>query len=163
MKKIKPILFIIFVLTFNQNILSQSAILTSGANANNQTIKLSFSVGQIFYQEFHSSDFYIIEGVQQPYEISLVLSTLNFSPQIISIDLFPNPSNNYTNLKIDHPMFFVFSYKLFDVNGKVLIKGNISNIITQIDLTEISPSTYFLKVFYNQIHIKTFKIIRITN
>ncbi len=59
---------------------AQEGFVTSGGDASTGTGSVSFSVGQLAYNAYGNTSFLIIEGLQQPYEMSaLPISLLYFS------------------------------------------------------------------------------------
>ena len=110
------------------------------------------------YTSNKSSSGSISQGVQQPYEISIVSEIEDL--QGITLTAFPNPTTNNLTLKIDNKEEKQFVASLFDINGKLLLKQVVSNIETTVPMEQFSVSTYFLKVFDGKKEIKTFKIIK---
>lgn len=73
----------------------------------------------------------------------------------------PNPTRDIIQLKINGEVDKNLKYLLIDLNGKVLMKANISNSITSIDLSNLSQGTYIFKVMDKEKTLQIFKIIRI--
>ena len=76
MKKNTALLFITFILTFSTSSLlfGQQAVVTAGAEATGTGGTVSYSVGQVVYQTHAGTNGSVAEGVQQPYEISVLSS-----------------------------------------------------------------------------------------
>jgi hypothetical protein len=73
----------------------------------------------------------------------------------------PNPTRDIVQLKINEETNKKLNYLLIDINGKVLMKENIINRVTPINLSNLSQGTYILKVMDKENTIQVFKIIRI--
>jgi len=137
---------------------AQEAVTASGGNASGSGGSISYTVGQVVYTSNKSSSGSISQGVQQPYEISIVSGIEDLLG--ITLTAFPNPTTNNLTLKIENKEEKQFVASLFDINGKQLSKQVIANSETTIPMEQFSVSTYFLKVFDGKKEIKTFKIIK---
>ena len=139
---------------------AQTSINTSGGDGSGNGGSVSFSVGQISYHTEKASNGSVAEGVQQPFEIS-VLSVLEDMDLInLHIQTFPNPTTNFLSLSISNYEITDLSYQLFDLQGKMVLNETISNDVTQVDMSNLGPSTYILKVEQNHKVVKIFKIIK---
>lgn len=79
----------------------------------------------------------------------------------LRIDVYPNPTNDMANLKIEG-FKGSLSYELYSVSGQILYqnKGNVqSSISLPIDLTDFERGVYFLNVEGENLQ-KTFKVIK---
>ena len=121
---------------------------------------VSYSVGQVVYTTNSSGFGSVSQGVQQPYEISVVTGLEEAKDIILSYSAYPNPVTDYLTLKIEDYEYEKLSYKLFDSNGKLLESTKVTGNETTILMTNLIPSVYFLKVVKGNIEIKTFKIIK---
>lgn len=82
------------------------------------------------------------------------------SKQIITY--YPNPVNDFINLKVLRDDINILSYQLLDISGRKINNSKITN--NAIDMRDLRPGTYFLRVIYrdqtSSNEIKTFKIIK---
>ena len=62
---------------------AQEAIFTTGGEASGNGGSASFSVGQVAYQTYSGTSGSLVEGVQQPYEITV----LNGTEEIFGVNL----------------------------------------------------------------------------
>lgn len=139
---------------------SQESTNSTGGNAAGSGGSASYSVGQVVYTTNTGTNGSVAQGVQQPYEISIITSLVE-SPGIdLLISAFPNPTNDYLTLKVDQVEYQNLSFSLYDISGKVLQEGKAASLETKISMIGLPPATYFLKVADNQKEIKTFKIIK---
>lgn len=67
------------------------------------------------------------------------LSTNNFSEEH-SIEIYPNPSHDFINIKIENPLQKDFKVKIFDLSGKLLSQ---SENATKIDISHLKPGIYW--------------------
>lgn len=155
MKKSIVIIFILYSLFP----FAQTNITVSGKEIMGSNGSVSYSIGQIDYQNNQSNDFFITQGVQQPFEI-FVLDTKEWN-SLIDVQVFPNPTSEGIELIIysDHPD--TFSYILFDINGKQLKSNVLNSSRNYISLNELSQSVYLLTLLSNDsTYKKTFKILK---
>jgi hypothetical protein len=58
--------------------------------------------------------------------------------------IYPNPSNGIFN--IESPIFAESEIEVYDVASNMIYKNNLTNKLTQLDLTKFSSGLYFLKI-----------------
>ena len=160
MKKALSALFSTLLFSFF-SISAQEAIPASGGEATGEGGSASYTVGQVFYTTISGETGSVAEGVQQPYEISVVTAIEDVLNIDLSIRAYPNPATDYLNLKID-PSAILEKYvvSLFDINGKMLLNKNIETFETQLNIGDLTQGTYFLKVFGKGQELKVFKIVK---
>ncbi|MCX8055438.1 MAG: T9SS type A sorting domain-containing protein, partial [Ignavibacteria bacterium] len=157
----KKIFFIISILVLSLvELQAQESINAAGGNASGSGGSVSYSVGQVFYTTNSYANTSVAQGVQQPYEISVVSSVEEAKSITLSVSAYPNPATDYLQLQIEGEMIENLSYQLVDITGKLLQNQQILNNQTTIIISNYVSSTYFLKVFQGNKEIKTFKIIK---
>lgn len=72
----------------------------------------------------------------------------------------PNPTKDIVQIKIFGEINKKLNYLVVDINGKVLMKSNISNSVTPINLSNLAQGMYILKIFDEEIIVQSFKIIK---
>ncbi|MEI7979940.1 MAG: T9SS type A sorting domain-containing protein [Bacteroidota bacterium] len=159
-KKLKFSAFILLGLGLTNGVKAQTAIAASGGTASGSSGNVNYTVGQIVYTTNTGTNNSAAEGVQQPYEISGVTGLTETSGIILSTSIYPNPTSDFVILKIGNYKVSDLSYQLFDLKGCQMESKKVNGIETNIDLSELIPATYFLKVIENNKEIKTFKIIK---
>ena len=158
-KKLKTIVIVLSGIVFT-GLQAQEALPASGGNASGSGGTANYTVGQVVYTTKAGSNGSMSQGVQQPYEISVVTG-LN-SPQDGSFQcmVYPNPATDIIIIKIEGEIRTQYVMSLYDMNGKLLESKNISGIETSFDMKNLLPATYFLKVTDGNEDLKTFKIIK---
>ncbi len=139
---------------------AQEVITTSGGKAEGSGGSVSYSVGQVFYTNLTGEDGSVAQGVQQPYEISVVTAIEEAIGINLTISAYPNPATDYLQLKVENYESENLFYQLFDLNGKLLINKKVEDNETSIPMNGFIPGMYFLKITDNKKEIKTFKIIK---
>jgi hypothetical protein len=139
---------------------AQEAISASGGNASGSGGTASYSVGQIVYTTNTGTNGSVAQGVQQPFEISVVTGLEEAKGINLSVSAYPNPTTDFLNLKVENYDNTNLSYQLFDISGKLLETKNITGNQTSIVMSNLVPATYFVKVILGNKEVKTFKIIK---
>ncbi len=139
---------------------AQQSFNATGSNASGSGGSVSYSVGQVACQIQTAAIGSVTEGVQQPYEISVVTNIEEPEYIELSVLAYPNPTIDNLTLSINKFNFDDASYQLYDMNGKLLKDEKISGRRKSIIMSNLVPATYFIKVFQGHDEIKTFKIIK---
>ena len=156
----KLIAFVIFsVITVS--LFAQSAVVPTGGTASGNGGTVTYTVGQIADQKVEGGGRYIIEGVQQPYEIQVV--GINSYPGInLSAVVYPNPTADKVVLSIrDYEIpSSGLTLQVYDLNGKFLKSMVIKDADTEIDFSGYAAATYQLRVVNQKQLLKTFKVVK---
>lgn len=155
--KLSAVLLFGFGLTGLQ---AQESVNATGGNASGGGGSVSYSVGQAVYTTNTATSGSLSEGVQQPYEISVVTFVEEAKGINLSVSAYPNPTNDYLTLSIGEFDISNLSYQLYDMNGKLLQNEKITGNQTSIVMSNLVPATYFVKVIQGNKEVKTFKIIK---
>lgn len=139
---------------------AQNTIPASGGNASGSGGSVSYSVGQIVYTKSTGTNGSSAQGVQQPYEISVVTGIEEALGISLEIMVYPNPATDFVKLKIENYEVQNLRYQLYDINGSLLQDNKIVGNETNIVMSYYMSATYFLKVTDNNKVVKTFKIIK---
>jgi hypothetical protein len=139
---------------------AQSTIPATGGNANGSGGSVSYTIGQIIYNTMSGSNGTVVQGVQQPYEISVVTSIRNTEDINLKCSVYPNPTVGITKLVFESSDFEDLRFRLFDITGMLLQDKKVESRETEISLANLSSSVYFLKVIKNNQEVKVFKIIK---
>lgn len=155
-------LIFILVLSFSiAGIQAQESITSSGGEATGDGGTVSYTVGQVAYRTHTGTSGSVSEGVQQPYEISVIIGVEETGINL-NISAFPNPTTDYLILKItdDAIRETEFAITLYDLNGRVIKQQNILSNETTIEMASLKAAIYILKVDNGNQEVKTFKIIK---
>lgn len=161
MKHKKFKLLVAFLFSFCVTVLqAQEANLASGNNISGAGGTVSYAVGQVFYTSNSGSTGSVTNGVQQPFEISIVTQIEKAQNINLNIKTFPNPTVDYLTLKIENYKVEKLKYSLYDINGKFLESKNIENNESEISMKNYVSGNYFIKITDENSEIKNFKIIK---
>lgn len=160
MKHITKILITFCLFGYGTILQSQNTVPATGGNASGSGGSVSYSVGQVTYLTNTGSNGSVAQGVQQPYEISVVTGIEEASGIELEFSVYPNPASDFATLKTGDYESDNLNYRLFDINGKVLLQKKVEGIETEIPLSDLSKGTYFLKITDKKRELKIFKIIK---
>ena len=139
---------------------AQETIPASGGDADGNGGSASYTVGQLEYTSIMGAEYSMAQGVQQPYEISVIIGVDEANSEQIECIAYPNPVLDYLQLKVSNDRFENLSYQLYGTDGKLLQNKEIRGNETSVSMRDLKPATYILKVTENRKEIKTFKIIK---
>ena len=140
---------------------AQEAIHATGGEVSGSGGSASYTVGQVVYTtNVGTNGNTVAQGVQQPYEISVVTSILETKDINLSVSAYPNPSTNYLTVKVENYETANLQYQIFDINGKLLQTVKATGTETKIETNNLVPANYFVKIIDKKKTIKVFKIIK---
>lgn len=157
----KTILFFLsFLFSFSMKAQTSHQVLSaSGGDATGSGGSVAYSIGQVVYTANNGPTGTVSQGVQQAYEIFLI--GINETELNNSLSVFPNPIVDNLTLQISDYNNEKLSYQLFDLQGKLLSKGQIIAQQTQIKTASLPPATYFIEVLNQENkQVQSFKIIK---
>ncbi|MDT0643785.1 T9SS type A sorting domain-containing protein [Zunongwangia sp. F363] len=170
------LLFLISFKGYSQNSIphdkiSLNAFTTAGGDSTENEGSISFSVGQVFYLSQENSNISLQEGVQQAFsENSKPIPSVveeenenekeNPSLSKLKITVYPNPVTEFFTVDLSSLEESVYSYQLFDLQGRLLLQGSLSNLSTKIHPKNLQSSVYILKIYNHNLPVKSFKIIK---
>jgi len=139
----------------------QSAIVPVGGTASGSGGSATYTIGQPAIQRVQNGGTYIIEGVQQPYEIQTV-GVDNHPGITLEAIVYPNPTRNVVHLRIRNYEIPAegLTAQLYDNNGKLLRMFDVTELETEIDMNTYPSATYQLRVLDGKSLLKTFKVVK---
>ena len=149
-----------FLMTiFTLPLLAQDALPAVGGDAAGSGGTASYSVGQVIYTTLTSSTGSATQGVQQAYIIDISTGIEEHGIQLM-VSAYPNPTTGLLHLTIDASEDRALSFRLYDIEGKLMTVSQLYEPTTTIPMQEMAAATYMLVVNDNEKTIKTFKIIK---
>lgn len=139
---------------------AQESANATGGNASGNGGSVSYSVGQVVYSTNTETNGLVAEGVQQPYEISVVTAIEELKGINLSVSAYPNPTTDYLTLEVKEFEISNLYFQLYDIDGKLLKEEKITNSRTSIVMSSLVSATYFVKVIQNNKAIKIIKLIK---
>lgn len=142
---------------------AQEAVLVASGNASGSGGTVAYSVKHVVYTTYTGTNGSVTQGVQQPFEISVVTGLEEARGINLVVSSYPNPITDFLYLKVNASTTLniqSMSYQLYDMNGKLLEKKKLDRNQTTIVTSSFVPATYFLKITESNKEVKTFKIIK---
>jgi hypothetical protein len=139
---------------------AQETIPATGGSAAGTGGSGTYTVGQIAWKVIPGTDGSVIQGVQQPYEISTVTAIEETDDITLEYYVYPNPAQGEIRLVIGSSAHNDLSYKMYDLNGKIISHKPVTDSQTEISLDGLPAAIYFLHVVRDKSEIKVFKIIK---
>ena len=153
--------FILLILSgFGITLQAQNTIPATGGNATGTGGSVSYTIGQIVYSTLIGTNGTVAQGVQQPYEISVVTAIRNTEEINLDCLVYPNPTSGLTKLVFKSPDYEKMRFRLYDIYGVLLQDKKVESMETNISLENLSSSVYFLKVIKYNLEVKVFKIVK---
>ncbi len=139
---------------------AQESVNASGGDASGSGGSASYSVGQVVYTTNTGTNGSVAQGVQQPYEIS-VITVLEEAVGIhLSMSVYPNPATDILILNIGDFRPDNMLFALYDIHGKILQQQDVLQQESHINVGIYPVGTYILRIISNNREIKSFKIIK---
>jgi len=139
---------------------AQETIPAAGGNCNGTGGTVSYTAGQIVFATNTGTNGSAAQGVQQIFEISVVSGTKESRDISLEFVVYPNPTTEFTELKVENYSTEDLSYQLYNLNGNLLECNKITGKETRIVMSNYAAATYFLKVIDKNKVVKTYKIIK---
>ena len=161
MKQIKRIFYVLLLCSYNLHFVTgQETIPATCGTATGTGGSVTFTIGQVTYNTYTGTSGSVAQGVQQPYEISVVTAIENTEYITLECIVYPNPTEGIIRLIIKSFDDDNMRFRLFDMNGVLLQDNKIEDKETKISMENLSAAVYVLKVIKDRIEVKTFKIVK---
>ncbi|MCW3102994.1 MAG: hypothetical protein JWO09_1434 [Bacteroidetes bacterium] len=155
----KQIFFFCSFLALTGIIKAQQGTVAAGGNASGSGGSASYSIGQVDYITGTGAGGTITQGLQQPYEIS-VMTGIEKTGIGLSMSVYPNPSSELVTLSVKDLSATQMSYILSDARGRLIKQDKLSGTETIISMMELNKAAYIITVMDGTNTVKTFKIIK---
>ena len=159
-QKIRLISLLSFLCFSVEIVHGQEAIPATGGTASGIGGSVTYTIGQIADSILTGTNGFIIQGVQQPYEISTVTAIEGTEDITLGYSVYPNPTESIIRLVIKSFNDVDFSFQLYNLNGTVLQEAKVTNEETEISMENHTSAVYFLRVIRDSREVKVFKIVK---
>ena len=140
--------------------MAQETAVSAGGDITGNGGTVSFSIGQVFYSSHSGTSGEVFQGIQIPYEITVVTSVDDAKEINLMLKVYPNPTSDLLTLSLEGIEPNELVYYLFDISGQLIQNTKIVGLETTISMGNLTPKVYFLKVLKEGREIKTFKIVK---
>jgi len=139
---------------------AQESAVATGGDASSSDGSVSYSVGQVLVERTSDGTYNVTPGVQQAYEVSEVVGLHENVISNLELNAYPNPTTDGVTIGIPNFGNEALSFSLIDATGRQIQKGQITSANTSVEMSNLEPATYFIKVSELSQPVKTFKIIK---
>jgi hypothetical protein len=140
-------------------VFAQESSNSAGGDASGAGGSVAYSIGQVVYTTNTGSNGSVAQGVQHAYEIFSV--GIHETELTIALNVYPNPTADKLTLEINDFGNKNLAYQLTDVQGKLLLEGQVEGVQTILDIHSLAKATYFVHVLLqDNKRIQSFKIIK---
>jgi hypothetical protein len=138
----------------------QQTIPATGGTANGTGGSATYTVGQITNSVTAGTNGFIIQGVQQPYEISTVTAIEHTDYITLGYSVYPNPTGGAIKLVISSFDDQNFRFQLYSLNGAILQEAKVLDKVTEIPMEIYKSAVYFLRVIRDDREVNVFRIVK---
>ena len=142
MKHLTKILIALCLSGYWTTMQAQSTIPATGGNASGSGGSASYSVGQLVYTTNTGTTGSVVQGVQQPYEISVVTGLQEAKGIDLVCSAYPNPATDFVKLKVENYKTDNLTYQLYDISGILLENKKVEGNETNISMSNLVSATY---------------------
>jgi hypothetical protein len=152
MKKMTLTLCLLFAVNF---MFAQEVISTQGESYSNANGSIDFTIGEVVTNTGTDGVNDITQGFHQTNWrfLSVESHVPNYEATI-----FPNPTSELLN--INASAFKDLSYTLYDLQGKLVMQDKLSSEQTSVQVSQLVPGAYTLRLNNETQNLKTFKLIK---
>ena len=156
------LILMLWFLTCPPGAAGQDAVPAAGGDASGSGGSVSFSFGQLIYNTYVGSSGSVVEGMQQPFEISLITGMEGIQISGLSLSLYPNPANDLLTAELKHARGAgqLITLEVFDAYGKRMHVFTLVEGLTTLTISDLTPGLYFIRAFDGIQSIQTYKLIK---
>ena len=134
---------------------AQEASSSAGGEASGAGGTLSYTAGQAVYTTNVGAKASAAQGVQQVYSTHACIAIDKTEAFILRV--YPNPTVDFLRLEVGDYKGGELIYRLYNLNGEVILNNSLSGSCTLINLAKLPASNYFLRVTDNRKTLKRSK------
>jgi hypothetical protein len=154
----KNIALVFLIIIYYSSGFAQEVISASGDFYQNSSISVSYTIGEPITETFVNGENTLNQGFQQSKLIVTAIETPEVA--IFNLHVFPNPTHSIITIENTNKAQQALQYALYDLNGKVLYEICSNQSVLEIDVQNIYPGTYLLKITKNKKQMATYKIVK---
>jgi len=137
-------------------VFGQEVISNGGASFKNGDYAIDFTIGEPIIQTVQKDGKMLTQGYHQP---TLAIIEVKQIDENFSASLFPNPATSFLNIELD--AFEGVSFKLQDVNGKIIDQESITQNVTSLNVKNLERGVYLLKLVDQKDNkLKSYKFLK---
>ncbi len=138
-------------------------ISSAGADFKTDNEQLTFTVGEIITETFSTENLYLTQGFLQP--VTSVVSIKQKENSNMRLSIYPNPTTRYFYVDIDTKggvsALKPYGLTIIDVNGKVILKREITQKKVRVNTSGFYQGVYLIKIIDNRGKRKGVELLQI--
>lgn len=161
---IKSIILFLFAsscFSINAQSITQQDLSNGGGTYEQSNGSMQFNIGEPLTETYNNSNGQLYQGFEQgSYLVVSVEETLN--TDVISVDLYPNPTDGVFSLNISSSLNSSFNLQITDGLGKLIFQEtSIQTLPYQFNLEQYESGVYYLTIVNDSgKYMKTYKVIK---
>lgn len=156
-KNIVGLFFLLLLRVFSVS--SQVSVNSGTGNLSNDSIVFQYTMGEVIHHTASDSEWTVIAGIQQGYEI-LAYSALENISLDVNVQLYPNPAVEYLELYFGESSQPQYTGVFFDNKGQVIRQVAIEAPKSRLAIGDLVAGTYILQIKTGNTVVKMFKVIK---
>lgn len=152
----KNTLLLFFSVTISLYVSSQEVISTQGDTYTNGGTSVDFTIGEVVINTGTNGANDITQGFHQTNWNFLGIE--DHAPDF-EVSVYPNPMSDILNIKAS--IFDDVSYSLYDAAGRLVLEDKLSSDITPIEVSQLAPGNYSLRLNNSEQILKTIKLVKV--
>ncbi len=153
---ISAIIFSSFVANAQQ--IKQQVINSSGSVFSNNSISVSFNVGEPLTSMLSTIDNIVSQGFIQPIKSDVPTALKEFAQMDDNFMLFPNPSVGSVNLTTNEPKTTLTHVDIYASDGRLMLSKTLTN--NSFDMSSLSDGIYWIRPISNDKQFSLKKIVK---
>jgi hypothetical protein len=151
------IIITIIIIALSYATKAQEVVSSGGGCHQNSTSSITWTLGETAIHTLRANDKIITQGFHQT---KLTVTAVNEIPGLkMIISAFPNPTNDFINLKVDGSIEKL-SFSVYDLNGRLLKTGRFEANPEMVSFQDLGSAIYLIKVFEDKQEVKTFRVVK---
>ncbi|MFZ1332796.1 MAG: T9SS type A sorting domain-containing protein [Flavobacteriales bacterium] len=113
---------------------------TAGGELNSANNRIEYNIGEPVVGTVDAGSNTLTQGFEQPWaDVEVGISTA--APEA-AISVYPNPTSQDLNIHL--PNNAHHNYTVYDAAGKLILRGNLTNSLTTLDVADLKSGNYNL-------------------
>lgn len=158
-KLISCTLLLLMSVMLHAQIAERSILSTAGNLFATESISLEFTIGDIAIKTLNSEVLILTQGFLQPNNPATI--SIKSIHQKLKWNIYPNPATTYINLSFSQ-ILHTNKYKvdIHDLNGRLVLENKLIEQNNNIDISELQPGTYLVKIKNNNQYLSSAQILQ---
>lgn len=152
---------LIIITISNAQYAERNILSVSGGLFSSQSLSIEFAIGDIATETLSTGELILTQGFIQP--DFAIPSNINYNISDLEFRVYPNPASQFINIAFNNiKPSNKYTIQISDLNGRLVKQIKTDKLIHKIDISELQPGTYIIRVKNNNLFIlKSLKLQKI--